>query len=120
MKPMKWVRCKTTSDYEAIILTPKQAFELVAKFFPNEKINVRRTWPDGYICKPKTKASAKPVGMGTLLADIMRHWQQETPNSKPEDWFFPSFKLPGRKPRPGSIMAQNYLCPAAAKAENFG
>jgi hypothetical protein len=24
--PMKWVRCKTTSDYEAIILTPKQAW----------------------------------------------------------------------------------------------
>jgi hypothetical protein len=30
--PMKWVRCKTTSDYEAIILTPKQAFDLVENF----------------------------------------------------------------------------------------
>ena len=27
--PLKWVRCKTTSDYEAIILTPEQAFSLV-------------------------------------------------------------------------------------------
>jgi hypothetical protein len=30
--PMKWVRCKTTSDYEAIILTPEQAFALVTGF----------------------------------------------------------------------------------------
>ena len=25
--PMRFVRCKTTSDYEAMILTPEQAFE---------------------------------------------------------------------------------------------
>jgi hypothetical protein len=62
------------------------------------------------------KASAQPVGMGALLADIMRHWQQETPYSKPEDWVFPSFRLRGRKPRTGSIMAQDYLRPAAVKA----
>ena len=144
--PMRWVRCKTTSDYEAIIVTPVQAFGLVECFpplertltllaaatglriseclglqwqdldFPNQKINVRRTWLDGQIGKPKTKASGQPVGMGTLLADIMRHWQQETPYSKPEDWVFPSFKLRGRKPRTGSIMAQDYLRPAAVKA----
>jgi hypothetical protein len=30
--PMKWVRCKTTNDYEPIILTPQQAFALVACF----------------------------------------------------------------------------------------
>ena len=30
--PMKWVRCRTTSDYEAIILTPEQAFSLVKNF----------------------------------------------------------------------------------------
>jgi integrase len=115
--PMKWVRCKTTSDYEAIILTPEQAFALVTGFpmlertltllaaatglriseclglqwqdldFPNQKIRVRRTWLDGQIGKPKTKASSQPVAMGTLLADIMRDWQQQTPYSKPADWF---------------------------------
>lgn len=74
---MKWVRCKTTSDYEPIILTPEQAFALVTGFpmlertltllaaatglriseclglqwqdldCPNQKIHVRRTWLDG-------------------------------------------------------------------------
>lgn len=29
---MKWIRCKTTSDYEPIILTPEQAFRLVENF----------------------------------------------------------------------------------------
>ena len=29
---MRWVRCKTTSDYEPIILTPEQAFGLVESF----------------------------------------------------------------------------------------
>ena len=35
--PMKWVRCKTTSEYEAIILTPEQAFHLVSGFPPLER-----------------------------------------------------------------------------------
>ena len=54
--------------------------------------------------------------MGPLLADIMRKWQRETPYAKSGDWVFPSSKLRGRKPRTGSIMAQDYLRPAAVKA----
>src|SRR5262249_61013371 len=61
------------------------------------------------------EASSQPVAMGTVLADIMRLWQRETSYSKPQDWVFPSFKLRGRKPRTGSIMAQDYLRPAAVK-----
>jgi integrase len=76
---------------------------------------VRRTWLGGEIGRPKTKASGQPVVMGTLLADIIRQWQAETPYRKPQDWVFPSFKLRGRKPRTGSIMAQDYLRPAAVK-----
>jgi integrase len=55
--------------------------------------------------------------MGSVPADIMRVWQRETPYSKPQDWVFPSFKLHGRKPRTGSIMAQDYLRPAAVEAD---
>jgi len=84
--------------------------------FPNQQIHIRRTWLDGQIGKPKTKASSQPVAMGAVLADIMRLWHGETPYSRPLDWVFPSFKLRGRKPRTGSIMAQDYLRPAAVKA----
>jgi integrase len=141
--PMRWVRCKTTSDYEPIILTPRQAFRLVETFpilertltllaaatglriseclglqwqdldFVHQQIHVRRTWLGGQIGKPKTKASSKPVVMGALLADIIRQWQNETSYSKPQDWVFPSYRLHGRKPRTGSIMAQDYLRPGA-------
>jgi integrase len=143
---MKWVRCKTTSDYEPTILTPEQAFRLVENFrqlertltllaaatglriseclglqwqdldFTHQQIHVRRSSLGGQIGKPKTKASSQPVVMGALLADIMREWQNETPYSKVQDWVFPSFRLHGRKPRTGSIMAQDYLRPAAVKA----
>jgi integrase len=84
--------------------------------FLRQQIQVRRTWLGGEIGKPKTKASGQPVVMGALLADIMRQWQAESPYVKPRDWVFPSFKLGGRKPRTGSIMAQDYLRPAAVKA----
>ncbi len=142
---MRWVRCKTTSDYEPIILRPEQAFRLVEGFpqlertltllaaatglrisgclglqwqdldFVHEQIHVRRTWVGGQIGKPKTKASSQPVAMGAMLTDILRDWQNESPYSKPQDWVFPSFRLHGRKPRTGSIMAQDYLRPAAVK-----
>jgi integrase len=142
---MKWVRCKTTSDYEAVILTPELVFRLVASFpplertltllaaatglriseclglqwqdldFVHEQIHVRRTWLGGQIGEPKTKASRQPVAMGTILADLMREWQNETPYSKLQDWVFPSFRLHGRKPRTGSVMAQKYLRPMAVK-----
>jgi integrase len=143
--PMKWVRCKTTSDYEAIILTPEQAFHLVRDFpplertltllaaatglriseclglqwqdldFEHEQIHVRRTWLGGQIGETKTKASKQPVAMGALLADIMREWQNQTSHANPRDWVFPSQRLHGRKPRTGSVMAQHYLRPAAAR-----
>lgn len=88
--------------------------------FVHQQIHVRRTWLGGQIGKPKTKASSQPVVMGALLADIMREWQNETQYSKPQDWVFPSFRLHGRKPRTGSIMAQDHLRPAAVKLGILG
>ena len=88
--PMRWVRCKTTSDYEAIILAPEQAFALITGFpmlertltllaaatglriseclglqwqdldFPNQQIRVRRTWLDGQIGSPRPRQAANP------------------------------------------------------------
>jgi len=144
--PMKWVRCKTTSDYEPVILTPEQAFSLAQTFpllertltilaagtglrvseclglqwqdldFENERIYVRRTWLDGCIGKPKTKSSRQPVAMGLALAAIMKHWHSQTAYAKSQDWVFASSKLRGKKPRTGSIFVQNYLRPAAVRA----
>jgi hypothetical protein len=42
--------------------------------------------------------------------------KRRNPYPKSQDWVFPSFKLRGQKPRTGSIMAQDYLRPAAVRA----
>jgi integrase len=141
--PMPLVRCKTTSDYEPIVLKPEQAFALLTKLpepertltllaagtglriseclglqwrdidFENEKINLRRTWVGGRVGEPKSKASKCPVPMHRLLAEFMADWRRESPYNQDGDWVFPSSKLKGKKPRVGNMLVQDYIHPAA-------
>ena len=86
---MRFVRCKTTSGYEAMILTPEQAYAIVCNLrqprtltllaagtglriseclclqwqdvnFAHRMIHVRRTWTCGQVGLPKSKASKGP------------------------------------------------------------
>jgi integrase len=144
--PLRFVRCKTTSDYEAIILTPEQAFTVLLNLeepertltllaagtglriseclglqwqdvdFAGQVIQVRRTWVHGQLGDPKTRASKAPVPMHYLLADSMRRWQKDSPYSQPDNWVFPSFRLKGQKPRCANMLVEDYLRPAAVKA----
>jgi integrase len=144
--PLRFVRCKTTSSYEAVILSPEQAFAVLVDLpepertltllaastglriseclglqwqdvnFDGSLIHVRRTWTWGKVGQPKSKASQAPVPMHLLLAEFMRAWQIRTPYPQPEDWVFPSFRLDGRKPRAANMLVEDYLRPAAVKA----
>jgi integrase len=144
--PLRFVRCKTTSDYEAIILTPEQAFTVLLSLqepertltllaagtglriseclglqwqdvdFTNQLIHVRRTWVHGHLGNPKTKASKAPVPLHSLLADSMKKWRAESPFSQPNNWVFPSFRLKGKKPRCANMLVEDYLRPAAVNA----
>jgi integrase len=144
--PLRYVRCKTQSDYEAMILTPEQAFAVLEKMpqpertltlldastglriseclglqwldvdFDNGTITVRRTWTCGQVGAPKSKASKAPVPMHPLLAGFMQEWKQQTPYSGPENWVFASFRLKGKKPRAANVLVEDYLRPAAARA----
>jgi|tagenome__1003787_1003787.scaffolds.fasta_scaffold20931985_3 integrase len=148
--PLRFVRCKTTSDYEAIILTPEQAFTVLIGLplpertltllaagtglriseclglqwqdvdFANQRINVRRTWVHGYVGEPKTKSSKAPVPLHPLLAESVKVWQLESPYSQPSDWMFPSLKLRGKKPRCANMLVRDYLRPAAVRAGVLG
>jgi integrase len=143
--PLRFVRCKTTSDYEAIILTPEQAFAILLCLpepertltlmaagtglriseclglqwqdvdFANQRIHVRRTWVHSHVGEPKTKASKAPVPLHSLLAEAMQKWRQESPYSKLSDWVFPSTRLHGRRPRCANMLVEDYLRPAAVK-----
>jgi integrase len=143
--PMRFVRCKTTTEYEAMILTPEQAYAVLLDLrepertltllaagtglriseclglqwqdvsFAEAVIQVRRTWTCGKVGWPKSKASKGPVPLHPLLAEFMFRWKLETPYSQPGDWVFPSFKLKGQQPRVANMLVEDYLRPAAVK-----
>jgi len=144
--PLNLVRCHTTSDYEASILTPQQAFIVLMDLpepertltllvaatglrisealglpwkdvsFERNRIEVRRAWVGSRIGEPKSKASKAPVPLSPILAEFMQGWKQATAYAHDRDWVFPSTKLKGQKPRVGSLLTKSYLRPAAAKA----
>ncbi len=148
--PLRFVRCKTTSGYEAMILTPEQAFSVLIGLPDPEKtltllaastglriseclglqwqdvnfkeslIYVRRTWTCGKVGMPKSKASQAPVPMHSLLADFMSAWRKQTLYAQLTDWVFPSLKLSGRKPRAANMLVEDYLRPAAVRTGIIG
>jgi integrase len=143
--PMRFVRCKTTSEYEAMILTPEQAYAVLLNLrepertltllaagtglriseclglqwqdvsFAEAVIQVRRTWACGKVGWPKSKTSKGPLPLHPLLAEFMFRWKRKTPYSPPGDWVFPSFKLKGQQPRVANMLVEDYLRPAAVK-----
>jgi integrase len=144
--PLRFVRCKTTSGYEAMILTPQQAFAVLMQLKEPEKtltllaastglriseclglqwqdvsfaesmISVRRTWTCGRVGVPKSKASHAPVPLHPLLAEFMQEWKNMTSYSGLEQWVFASFKLKGRQPRTANMLVADHLRPAAIRA----
>jgi integrase len=144
--PMRFVRCRTTSGYEAMILTPEQAYAVLLNLqepertltllasgtglriaeclglqwqdvsFAHAMIHVRRTWTCGQVGLPKSKASKGPVPLHPLLAEFMLLWKQKTPYSQPGDWVFPSVRLKGKQPRVANMLVEDHLRPAAVKA----
>jgi integrase len=144
--PMRFVRCKTTSAYEAMILTPEEAYAVLLNLqepertltllasgtglriseclglqwqdvnFANAMIHVRRTWTCGQVGLPKSKASRGPVPLHPLLADFMLLWKKKTGYSQSWDWVFPSSRLEGKQPRVANMLVEDHLRPAAVKA----
>jgi integrase len=143
---MRFVRCNTTSEYEAMILTPQQAYAVLLYLrepertltllaagtglriseclglqwqdgsFTDAVIHVRRTWTCGQVGLPKTKASKGPVPLHPLLAAFVLRWKEKTPYSQMGDWVFPSIRLKGSQPRVANMLVEDYLRPAAVKA----
>jgi integrase len=144
--PLKWVRQKTTSSYVPVIMSPRQAFEILLNIpeprrtlvltdaatalrvseilgltwvdldFESQVIEVKRAYVWAEFKMPKSKASRAPVPMHPVLAGFLLAWRERTPYWKDTDFVFPSFRLKGKKPLSASIMVQKYLRPAAIKA----
>ena len=144
--PMRFVRCKTTSSYEAMILTPQQAFAILSRLhepersltllasatglriseclglqwqdvsFEQSQIHVRRTWTCGAVGAPKSAASQAPVPLHLLLAEFLNNWKQLTPYSHATDWVFASSRCKGKRPRVANMLVEGHLRPAAIAA----
>ncbi len=84
--------------------------------FVRQKIMVKRTWLQGRVGEPKTQASAARVPMHPILSEAMLRWRAETPYPGESDWVFASFKLRGKQPREGNLIAADYLRPAAVRS----
>ena len=140
------MRCKTTSDYEAITITPRQAWKIWSRLpepestltllaastglriseclglqwgdvaYRAQVIQVRRTWTAGKVGLPKSQASQAAVPLHPLLARYMEAWHNATPYAGEADWVFPSFKLKGKQPRVANMLVEDHLRPAAIAA----
>jgi len=143
--PMRWVSVGTTSDYEAVVVSPEQAWSIAENLplyertlviaeaatacriseclalkwsdieWARSQIRVQRAWVRGRIGPTKSKASKAPVPMHRILAAILEDWRKETPYAKDDDWVFPSLKLRGKQPRTASTMVADYIRPVAIK-----
>lgn len=56
--------------------------------FDKKQINITRGIVYGVVGKCKSKASAKPVPLDSVLADALRNWQLATPFNNDDDWVF--------------------------------
>jgi integrase len=113
--PLRFVRCKTTSPYEAITVSPIRAFEIWARLpmpqstlvllcaatglrisealglqwgdvdFKGQVIQVRRTWTGGTVGRPKSPASQAAVPCGPVLGAHLTAWHAETPYAATSD-----------------------------------
>jgi integrase len=81
------------------------------------RIYVRRDWADGEFGDPKSKASKSPVEMHETLATLLLEWRKISIYTKDSDYIFPSYKLKGKQPRLGSMIATDYVRPAAVAAK---
>ena len=148
--PFHLVRCQCSSEYEARTVTTQQTFAILSFLelleatltlliaatglrisealglrwsdldYSKSCIHVRRTWLNGIIGPPKTKASRAAVPMHPVLAAYMLTWHKETVYGMPDDWVFASRKLKGTQPRTGNMLSEDYLRPAAVKAGVIG
>lgn len=126
--PMVSVRCRTTSDYEALTITPQQAFSIWQKLpqvesllvllaastglriseclglqwanvdFTRGRIYIRKTWTQCGVGDPKTKASRATVPLHPLVSECMRQWQADTMYAQAGTGFLPAIACEGRSP----------------------
>ncbi len=58
-----------------------------------ESLWVRRRLYKGNIDVPKTRRSARQVALSAATVELLRHWLNQVPGTRPDAWMFPSASL---------------------------
>jgi integrase len=136
------VHIATTSEYEAILVTPQEAWNIICRMQAFERlltllvavtglrigemlalrwehvdwskfrIHVVSNFVRGKFGEPKSAASKKPVVLHPLVMGLLKYWR-ETAYAGDEDFIFASARLKGKAPRVPNMLVEDHLRPAA-------
>ena len=143
--PLNHVHINTTSEYEALLVTPQEAWAIICRMQPFERlltvlvavtglrigevlalrwsnvdwgnglIRVLSNYVRGVFGEPKSKASKRPVVLHPLVMGLLKTWRESTVYAGDQDFIFASERLHGRKPRVPNMLVEDHLRPAAKK-----
>ena len=82
------------------------------------EMKIKQTFVHGKIQQgAKTKLSKSTVALHPILAELLKAWRGHTAYAGDNDYVFASRRTSGRTPRFGSVVVEDYLRPAAIRAE---
>jgi len=141
--PVIHVHIATTTEYEAILVTPQEAWNVICRMQAFERlltllvavtglrigevlalrwthvdwskfrINVVSNFVRGKFGEPKSAASKKPVVLHPLVMGLLKSWRETTAYAGDEDFIFASVRLNGKRPRVPNMLVEDHLRPAA-------
>jgi integrase len=141
--PLRHVHIQTTSGYEALLVTPQDAWAIICRMKPFERlltlvvaitglrigevlalrwhsvdwdnrlIHVVSNYVRGKFGEPKSAASKKPVVLHPLVVGLLKTWRETTAYAGEEDFVFASSRSHGKQPRVPGMLITDHLRPAA-------
>jgi integrase len=141
--PMRHVHIQKTSGYEALLVTPQDAWAIICRMKPFERlltlvvaitglrigevlalrwrsvdwdnrlIHVVSNYVRGKFGEPKSAASKKPVVLHPLVVGLLKTWRETTVYAGDDDFVFASSRSHGKQPRVPGMLITDHLRPAA-------
>jgi len=141
--PVRHVHIATTTGYEAILVTPQDAWNIICRMEPfarlmtlliavtglrigevlalkwrhvdwsKFRVHVVSNFVRGKFGEPKSAASKKPVVLHSLVMGLLKNWRETTTYAGNEDFVFASDRLKGKQPRVPNMLVEDHLRPAA-------
>jgi hypothetical protein len=127
--PVTHVHIATTTGYEAILVTPQQAWKIICRMqafarlptllehvdWSEFRIHVVSNFVRDNFGEPKSVASKKPVVLHPLVMGLLKNWRETTAYAGDEDFIFAS-RPAQRQSTAGAEHASRRPSPASGQA----